>query len=330
MKLCYVLVLDISIYFQYTYIITSILILTPTEILTEVRNNGNGLSELLAAGVEKLDPGCLNEALIIAVENDHHQNVGKLIVKGATNISEALRLALNNKKMHASAMLMLISAATDGNCNLIRQLYEDIGIDELPCQDCSRSCGGTRTLISKMVNNSKVDIQDCLCGVSEALIGSNIPTTIPIEIARRSSTTPLRAKRCADVREELLMKTDVNLEDKSVDWQGLGLRSIELSWMKRVDWVKSLSIGRNQLKVLPAQMEIHMKQVGLFFFQCFHASLPFSLKCFLYNVVSDFRMCVSIHQNLLSIFHNIFRLQDLTFNTMNWRRFLITFYCSLV
>ena len=247
-----------------------ILLFSQIEILNEVRTNGNNLTELLQDRVEQLEPDCLNKALIAAVENDHHQNVGKLIVKGATNISEALKLAVAEKKVYASAMLMLVYAAIDGNCNLVLQLFDEIEIDKQPCKECSKASGDTFTLFSRMLNYSTMDdFQDCLQRIRRALKSSNMPTTIPIEIARRNITaTPQKALRCGHVREELLMKTDVNKEDKSVHWQGLGLRSIEIAWFKRVDWVKSLLIGRNQLKVLPKQIGVHLKQVRKTFYFC--------------------------------------------------------------
>ena len=253
-------------------------ILISPEILREVRNNGDNLSELLQqASNEQLESNCLNEALTAAVQNDHHQNVGKLIVKGATNISEALKLSVNEKKIHASAMLMLVYAAMDGNCNLIRQLFDEIRIEDQPCQECSKSSGGTYALVSRMLNQSTTDedCRECLQSVQQVLKNSNMPTTIPIEIARRNitgQTSAQRAKRCAHVREELLMKTNVNKEGKYVYWKGLGLRSIEINWLKRVDWVKILQIGRNQLKSLPPQIGAHLKQVSntayQFFFHC--------------------------------------------------------------
>ena len=238
------------------------------EILREVTNNGDNLSDLLQqASNEQLEPNCLNEALIAAVQNDHHQNVGKLIVKGASNISEALKLSVNEKKVHASAMLMLVYAAMEGNCNLIRQLFDEIRIEDQPCKECSNSSGGTYALVSRMLNQatSERDSKDCLQSVRRALKTSHMPTTIPIEIARRNitgHTSVQRARRCAHVREELLMKTDMNKEEKYVHWQGLGLRSIEVTWLKRVDWVKTLLIGRNQLRSLPAHIGVHLKQVS--------------------------------------------------------------------
>ena len=230
-----------------------------------MKRNGNKLPELLQAGVDQLEPNCLNEALIAAVENDHHQNVGILIKVGATNISEALKLSVNEKKVYASAMLMLVYAAMEGNCNLVRQLFGEIRIDDQPCQECSRLSGGAYALTARMLDDSATD-QDCrdsLDSVRRALQGSDMLTAIPIEIAQRNVSGKLSGKlsRCAHVREELLMKTDVNKDDKSVCWQGLGLNSVELTWLKRIDWVDTLLMGRNQLRVLPSQMGLHLQQV---------------------------------------------------------------------
>lgn len=244
-----------------------------TEIIKEVKSNGNHLTELLQVSVDQLEPNCLNEALIAAVENDHHQNVGKLIVKGASNISVALKLSVKKTKFHASAMLMLTYAAMEGNCNLIRQLFGEIRIEDQPCQECSRSSGGTYELV-RMLSDSLTaqNFQDYLLGVCRALESSNMPTAIPIEIARRNISVnkfPQKARRCAHVREELLMKTDVNKDEKSVHWQGLSLRSIELTWLKRIDWVETVLMGRNQLSVLPGQMGLHLQQVGKLFYVVF-------------------------------------------------------------
>ena len=250
--------------------------------MREVKNNGDNLSELLAqANPDHLEPNCLNEALIAAVENDHHQNVGKLIVKGSTNISEALKLSVREKKVHASAMLMLVYAAMDGNCNLVRQLFDEIRIEDQPCQECSKSSGGTYALLLRMLNQSMTDqdCRECLQSVRRVLKTSDMPTTIPIEIARRNiagNTSVQRARRCGHVREELLMKTDVNKEEKYVHWQGLGLRTIELNWLKRVDWVKTLLIGRNQLKSLPAHIGAHLKQVSNNNHNCFAFNVFFT------------------------------------------------------
>ena len=232
-----------------------------------MKRNGNNLPELLEAGVDQLEPNCLNEALIAAVHNDHHQNVGNLVKKGASNISEALKLSVNEKKVYASAMLMLIHSATEGNCNLIRQLFGEIKIEDQPCQECSRMSGGAYALVSRMLDKpaTEQDCRDSLESVCRALKGSDTLTATPIEIAQRNVTgklSPERAKRCAHVREELLMKTSVNKDDKSVQWQGLSLNSVELTWLKRIDWVETLLMGRNQLRVLPSQMGLHLQQVS--------------------------------------------------------------------
>ena len=252
-----------------------------TEIIKEVKRNGNDLTGLLQAGVNQLEPNCLNEALIAAVHNDHHHNVGKLIVRGASNIIEALKLSVNEKKACASAMLMLVYAAMEGNCNLIRQLFGEIKIEEQPCEECARKSGRTYEVVSQFLDSTTIEnCDECFLGMRGALKSSDISTAIPIEISRRCvsrNTHTDKAQRCAHVREELLMKTDVNEEEKYVYWHGLSLHSLDLAWLQRIRWVKTLMMGQNQLSTLPDQMGMYLQQVGssfccnvLFSQQCLH------------------------------------------------------------
>ena len=99
--------------------------LTPTEIIKEVRTNGEHLTELLRVRVEDLQDDCLQRALRVAVEVGNHYSVGKLIVKGADNIMEALKLAKEQKQHHVRAMLLLVIAAAEGNRDLVLKLFGD-------------------------------------------------------------------------------------------------------------------------------------------------------------------------------------------------------------
>ena len=93
------------------------------EIIKEVQTNGDNLTELLRFSADQLEPHCLNSALMAAVMNDNHVNVGKLIVKGANQITEALKRLVEQKKPHARAMLLLVHAAMEGNRNLVLRLF---------------------------------------------------------------------------------------------------------------------------------------------------------------------------------------------------------------
>ena len=82
------------------------------------------MTELLrVVTVDDLEDQCLDRALRAAVRNDNHFNVGKLMVKGATNAEECLEMAKNDKKHYARAMLLLIKAARENDKDLILKLF---------------------------------------------------------------------------------------------------------------------------------------------------------------------------------------------------------------
>ena len=89
--------------------------------------------------------------------------------------------------------------------------------------------------------------------VQRALLAGEISTVVPIEIARRNGHT--------EVRGELLLKTDVNMKEGIVYWHGLRLLVLDVSWLKRIDWVRKLRLARNGLKQLPDEIGTYLKQV---------------------------------------------------------------------
>ena len=93
------------------------------EIIKEVTTNGDNLTELLHVSVEDLEPLCLERALKAAVVVGNHFNVGKLVVKGATNIQEALSDSKQLKKHEVRAMLLLIIAAQTNDRDLVLKLF---------------------------------------------------------------------------------------------------------------------------------------------------------------------------------------------------------------
>ncbi len=201
-----------------------------------MENNGDKLTELLRNGADQLEPNCLPRALIAATRNDSHHNIGKLIVKGATNLEECMDIAINDKKPKSRAMLLLVKAGMTGNKSIIQKLFGD-----------------------PVSNMSSLDprelMDDQFSDVQEAVISGNVSTVVPIEIARRNGN--------GQVREELLLKTDVNREEGSVFWHGLRLLSLDISWLRRISWVKRLRLARNGFKSLPHEMGTYLKQVRL-------------------------------------------------------------------
>ena len=167
---------------------------------------------------------------------DNHLNVGKLVLHGATNIPECLRYATDEIKPNARAMLLLIKAAQRGDVAIVQKMFGE------PAPG---------------LQNRQEYEDDGFRLVQEAALSGNISTVMPIEIARR--------KRQHNVREELLFKTDVNEEEGYVYWHGLRLLQLDISWLRKITWVKKLRLARNGLKILPPEIGTYLKQVGIYY-----------------------------------------------------------------
>lgn len=168
-----------------------------SEIIKEAESGGDGLTDLLRNNVDQLEPYCLNRALVAATRNDNHENIGKLVVKGAKNISECLELAQRENKPHARAMLLLIKAASTGDKTIVQKLF-----------------GEAVTKLEHPEEYSDAGFPDA----QRAVLRGDISTVVAIEIARRNGHL--------QVRQELLLKTDVNQEDGCVYWHGPARNSL--------------------------------------------------------------------------------------------------------
>ena len=207
--------------------------LNSLELIKEAEANGEYLEELLCFGGDQLEPNCLNQALTAAVSNDNHVNVSKLILKGADKIIEALRQSVDEKKPHARAMLLLVHAAMEGNRNLVLRLFGEP---------------------TSGADNCREYIDDTFPEVQKAVLSGSVTTVVPIEIARRHGHV--------SVMGELLVKTDVNEQEKSVDWHGLQLLVLDVNWLHKIYWVQKLSLAQNGLMSLPSEMGTYLKQVS--------------------------------------------------------------------
>ena len=92
------------------------------------------MTELLRVRIEDLEPFCLEKALIAAVEAGNHLNVGKLVIKGASNIDDALKKSIELRKHDVRAMLLLVIAAKENDEDLVLKLF---GAPTHRCQNVS-------------------------------------------------------------------------------------------------------------------------------------------------------------------------------------------------
>jgi len=197
-----------------------------------VTTDGPNLNELLKVPVEHLEEDCLDHALVAAVKNGNLSNIGKLILRGASHIDEALKESRRLQQHAVTATLLIIKAAIENDRNFVLKLYgEDLqGLD---------------TKIQLAEDDDLAELQHIVCS-------QTIKTVVPIEISRRCSAPA--------VREELLLRTDVDKDNGTVDWCGLRLMQLEISWLQNIDWVKILSLGHNDFTLLPPVMGSYLKQ----------------------------------------------------------------------
>uniref|UniRef100_A0A1X7UGT6 non-specific serine/threonine protein kinase n=1 Tax=Amphimedon queenslandica TaxID=400682 RepID=A0A1X7UGT6_AMPQE len=207
-------------------------LLRSEEIIKEAKTKGDNLTELLEVRIDDLEPHCLEDTLTAAVEVGNQLNVGKLIIKGATNIQQALDDSKRLQKHEARAMLLLVIAAQTNDRDLVLKLF-DARIQ--------------RNASHPMAND------DDFSEVQKAVISGRVSTMVPIEIARRHQN-PI-------VREDLLLRTNVNQEEGSVYWHGLRLLELDLSWIRKIHWVKRLRLARNGFRAIPNEIGGYLKQV---------------------------------------------------------------------
>ena len=199
-----------------------------------MKNDENNITPLLKSlSTGDLEPGCLDRALRLAVKNDNHFNVGKLVIKGAKEIQECLQYAKEEKKPHARAMLLLIIAAQTGDIAIVQKLFGEPAPNLKDEEDYE---------------------DDGFPDAKKAVLSGNVSTVVPIEVARRNGQN--------QVREKLLLKTDVNWEEGYVYWHALRLIQLEISWLEKIAWVKKFRLARNCFTTLPPGMCTYLKQVS--------------------------------------------------------------------
>lgn len=184
-----------------------------------MKTGDSNLNELLKTPQNQLESDCINRALLTAVRCGNSNNVGKLILRGAANIEEALEESKRLQQYNVTATLLIIKAAYENDTALIQKVYGE----------------STSTKYDDLVGP---DFEH----VSKAAKTTAVRTFVPIEIARRNSANA--------AREALLLKTEIQQDKGIVSWHGLRLLQLDMSWMKKIEWVKVLRLSQNEFSQL--------------------------------------------------------------------------------
>ena len=197
-----------------------------------MRNEGPNVNELLKRPLELLDDDCMNYALLAAVESGSPSNTGKIILLGATNIDEALEKSRELQQHKVTAALLIFKAAMENDRNLVLMLYDE-------------NIQGQETKIP-------LADEDNLDELRSAIRSYRIGTTQPIEISRRYNALA--------VKEELLLRKYVDINCGVVLWCDLYLTQLEISWLRKINWVKYLRLSFNNFTNLPPDMGSYLIQ----------------------------------------------------------------------
>ena len=170
--------------------------------------------------------------MLVAVESGNPANVGKLILRGATNIDAALAKSRSLRQHEVTAAFLIIKASIEDDRILVLKLYGE-------------NVRGQQTKIP-------LTAEDNLGELQAAMASNNFKTVIPIELSRRHNASA--------VREELLLRKDVDKSNGTVLWFGLRLMQLEISWLRKIFWVKTLKLARNEFTSLPPEMGHYLKE----------------------------------------------------------------------
>ena len=197
-----------------------------------MRNKRPNVNELLKTPLELLDDECINYSLLAAVESGNPNNTGKIILLGATNIDEALEKSRELQQHKVTAALLIFKAAMENDRNLVLMLYDE-------------NIQGQETKIS-LTDEDNID------ELRSAVRSYRVGTTQPIKISRRYNASA--------VEEELLVRKDVDINSGVVLWFDLYLTQLEISWLRKINWVKYLRLSFNNFTFLPPDMGSYLIQ----------------------------------------------------------------------
>ena len=198
------------------------------EIFTVMRNKGPNRDRILK---EPLQGNFIDSAMLVAVEIGDPSSVSRLILFGATSADYALAKSRKEKQYAVTAALLIIKAAMENDRILVLKLYGE------------NVQGDTKIPLTE---------EDNLEELQAIVASNNIWTVVPIEISRRNNASA--------IREELLLRTDVDKDSGVVLWFGLCLTQLEISWLRKIYWVKKLRLACNEFASLPPEMGSYLKQ----------------------------------------------------------------------
>ena len=163
----------------------------------------------------------IEEALLVAIQNGHDYCIPSLVVAGARRLDCALYLAIQLERVKSIAILLLCKATITGDCAVIKSL-----LSEPP-----------------EAENSPWYMDRVHHILSQGVIKMSYPIAVSI------------IEKNYEATKELLLRTELDMRRKQVDWSKLKLTLLHPSWMYSIaPWVVSLKLVNNHLRKLPNEL----------------------------------------------------------------------------
>ena len=163
----------------------------------------------------------IEEAMLAAIRNGNDGCVPLLVVAGARRLDCALYLAIQLERIKAIAILLLCKATISGDTSAIRSL-----LSEPP---------------------ESANVPWYMPKVHKILSQGNVKMSYPIAVSI--------FEKKYEATKELLLRTDLDMGRKQVDWSKLKLTILHSSWMYSIaPWVVSLKLVNNHLRKLPSEI----------------------------------------------------------------------------
>ena len=181
------------------------------------------LERRLNVSPKNLEIRDLEEAVLTAIRNGNDDVIPLLIVSGARRLDCALYLAIQLERVKSIAMLLLCKATITGDCQSIRSL-----LSEPPDSD-----------------NTPWYMKEVYLYMAEMHNTKKMSYPIAVSIMEKNY----------EATKELLLKTDLDMRRKQVEWSKLKLTLLHPSWMYSIaPWVVSLKLVNNHLRRLPEEL----------------------------------------------------------------------------
>ena len=163
----------------------------------------------------------MEEAMLTAISKGNDDCIPLLVEAGVRRLDCALHLAIQLERIKTLALLLLCKAAIAGDANTIHTLlFEPFVALNAPWYMAK---------VHKILSQHDIELK--------------LPITVSV------------SEKNYDATKELLLRTEVDMGRKKVDWGDLKLTLLDSSWIRSIaPWVVSLTLDNNDLRTLPHEM----------------------------------------------------------------------------